>query len=164
MCKALYTGSFDPFTNGHLNVLDHASKIFDTVFVCITPNPKKERFIDIETSCDLILQIIKKRYKNVMLLKPSVNLPYLQAQIYNCDYLVRGIRNNGLDYSYEENLAEFNKEIGNINTIFIRADVNKNVSSTLIKTLLANKQDISKYVPKEIDFYLTRGVLTRGVK
>ena len=158
MCKALYTGSFDPFTNGHLNVLDHASKIFDTVFVCIMPNPKKERFIDIETSCDLILQIIKKRYKNVMLIKTSVNLPYLQAQIYNCDYLVRGIRNNGLDYSYEENLAEFNKEIGNINTIFIRADVNKNVSSTLIKTLLANKQDISKYVPKEIDFYLTRGV------
>ena len=67
---------------------------------------------------------------------------------------MRGVRNNGLDYSYEENLAEFNKDVGNINTIFIRADVNKNVSSTMNRTLLANNESVSAYVPGVINKYL----------
>ena len=154
MCKALYVGSFDPFTNGHLNVLNHASKIFDKVYVCVMTNPQKKRFINTDISEDLIKQIIKDGYDNVELVKATTNLAYKQAKILDCDDLVRGIRNNGLDYSYEENNAEFNKEVGGINTIFIRADVNKNVSSTMIRTLLANGEDISKYVPYPVFKYL----------
>lgn len=154
MCKALYVGSFDPFTNGHLNVLDHASKIFDKVYICVMINPQKKRLIDVTISEMLIGQIIKK-YNNVELVPAETNLAYKQAKIYGCDYLVRGIRNNGLDYTYEENYAELNKEIGDINTIFIRADVNKNISSTMIRTLLENEEDISKYVPYSVFKYLT---------
>ena len=154
MCKALYVGSFDPFTNGHLNVLNHASNLFDEVYVCVMTNPQKKRFIDVEASEQMIQKIIDDRYNNVKLVKAETSLAYKQAKICGCDYLVRGVRNNGLDYSYEENYAEFNKEIGDINTIFIRADVNKNVSSTLIRTLLANREDISKYVPYPVFKYL----------
>lgn len=154
MCKALYVGSFDPFTNGHLNVLDHASKIFDKVYICVMINPQKKRLIDVTISEMLIGQIIKK-YNNVEIVHAETNLAYKQAKIYGCDYLVRGIRNNGLDYTYEENYAELNKEIGDINTIFIRADVNKNISSTMIRTLLENEEDISKYVPYSVFKYLT---------
>lgn len=157
MSKALYVGSFDPFTNGHLNVLDHAAKIFDKVYICVMINPQKKRLIDVTISEMLIGQIIKEKYNNVELVHAETNLAYKQAKICGCDYLVRGIRNNGLDYTYEENYAEFNKEIGNINTIFIRADVNKNISSTLIKTLLENGEDISKYVPYQVFKYLTEG-------
>lgn len=153
-CKALYVGSFDPFTNGHLNVLDHASKIFDKVYICVMANPKKKRFIDVDISEVLIKQIVSERYENVALVHASTTLSYKQAKICDCKYLVRGIRNNGLDYTYEENCAEFNKEVGGINTIFIRADVNKNVSSTMIRTLLSNGEDISKYVPKNVYRYL----------
>lgn len=158
MCKALYVGSFDPFTNGHLNVLDHAAKIFDKVYICVMINPQKKRFIDIKVSEKMISQIIKDRYDNVELVNASTSLAYKQAKICGCDYLVRGIRNNGLDYSYEENCAEFNKEIGSINTIFIRADVNKNISSTMIRTLLANEEDISKYVPEQVYIYLKENI------
>lgn len=154
MSKALYVGSFDPFTNGHLNVLDHAAKIFDKVYICVMINPQKKRLIDVTISEMLIGQIIKEKYNNVELVHAETNLAYKQAKICGCDYLVRGIRNNGLDYTYEENYAEFNKEIGDINTIFIRADVNKNISSTLIKTLLENGEDISKYVPYQVFKYL----------
>ena len=83
-------------------------------------------------------------------------LLYLEAKRLGCDYIVRGIRNNGLDYAYEENLADFNKEVGGINTIFFRADIDKNISSTMIKTLLDSNQDISKYVPNEVAQYLER--------
>lgn len=158
MCKALYVGSFDPFTNGHLNILDHAAKIFDKVYICVMINPQKKRLIDVEISEMLIKEIIKEKYDNVELVHAETNLAYKQAKICGCDYLVRGIRNNGLDYTYEENYAEFNKEIGDINTIFIRADVNKNISSTLIKTLLANNEDIMEYVPYQVYKYLKDGV------
>jgi len=154
MSKALYIGSFDPFTNGHLNVLDHASKIFDEVIVCVMENPKKKRFITVQAAEDLIKQSITNRYNNVKVIKAITNLAYIQAKACNCDYIVRGIRNNGLDYTYEENYAEFNKEVGGIDTIFIRADVNKNISSTMIRNLVENDQDISKYVPYQVSKYL----------
>ena len=152
--NAIYAGSFDPFTNGHLNVLNHAADIFDKVYVVVMEHPNKKRFIDVFTSRDLICKSIPNYHDNIEVVIADSNLIYKEAQRFDCDYIVRGIRNNGLDYSYEENLAEFNKDVGNINTIFIRADVNKNVSSTMIKTLLINNEPISRYVPGPVKRYL----------
>ena len=151
---AIYAGSFDPFTNGHLNVLSHASDIFDKVYLVVMQHPNKQRLIDVKTSEELIRKSIPTYYDNVEVVSAQSDLIYKEAQRFNCDYIVRGVRNNGLDYSYEENLAEFNKEVGHINTIFIRADVNKNISSTMIRTLLANNEPISNYVPGAINKYL----------
>ena len=151
---AIYPGSFDPFTNGHLNVLNHAADIFDKVYVVVMKHPNKQRLINLATSKELICKSIPDYFDNVEVIISEGNLIYKEAKRLRCDYIVRGVRNNGLDYSYEENLAEFNKDIGNINTIFIRADVNKNVSSTMIKTLLDNNESISAYVPSAINKYL----------
>lgn len=152
--NALYAGSFDPFTNGHLNILDHAANIFDNVYVMVMPHPHKQRLTD-ETEMENIIQFMAEmRYNNVYVVQPTSGLIYKEARRLNCDYIVRGIRNNGLDYSYEENLAEFNKDVGGIDTIFIRADINKHISSTMIKTLLSNNESVAKYVPEEINKYL----------
>ncbi len=151
---AIYPGSFDPFTNGHLNVLSHAADIFDKVYIVVMKHPNKQRLINLATSAELIRKSIPDYFANVEVVISASDLIYKEAKRLHCDYIVRGVRNNGLDYSYEENLAEFNKDIGNINTIFIRADVNKNVSSTMIKTLLANNEPISAYVPGAINKYL----------
>lgn len=157
MCNVLYPGSFDPFTNGHLNVLKHASSIFDKVYICVTSNPQKKRFIPIETSEELIEQIIRNRCSNVEVVRSHTNLLYKQAKICNCAYIVRGVRNNGIDYPYEENLAKFNKDIGDIDTIFIRSD--SIISSTMVRILLANDENIVDYVPKEIYEYFKKGKL-----
>lgn len=158
MKTAIYAGSFDPFTNGHLNILNHASSIFNKVYVMVMTNPKKSRLLYHECATQLIKDIVEnKNLNNVEVVTPQSGLLYLEAQRLKCDYIVRGIRNNGLDYSYEENLADFNKEVGGINTIFFRADTDKNVSSTMIKTLLQSHQDISKYVPREVAQYFEQG-------
>lgn len=154
MSIALYPGSFDPFTNGHLNVLNHAADIFDKVYLVVMKHPNKKRLIEVNQSEELIKQKIKDHYYNVEVVSAESDLIYKEARRLHCDYIVRGIRNNGLDYSYEENLAEFNKDIGGINTIFIRADINKNVSSTMIRTLLKNGESIASYVPGNINKYL----------
>lgn len=151
---AIYPGSFDPFTNGHLNVLTHAADIFDKVYVVVMKHPNKQRLINLTTSAELIRKSIPDYFDNVEVVISVSDLIYKEAKRLHCDYIVRGVRNNGLDYSYEENLAEFNKDVGNINTIFIRADVNKNVSSTMIKTLLVNNEPISSYVPGAVNKYL----------
>lgn len=151
---AIYPGSFDPFTNGHFNVLSHAADIFDTVYVVVMKHPNKKRLIDVVTSAELIRDSIPVYFDNVEVVIAESDLIYKEAKRLRCDYIVRGVRNNGLDYSYEENLAEFNKDVGNINTIFIRADVNKNVSSTMIKTLLVNNEPVSAYVPGKVNKYL----------
>lgn len=151
---AIYPGSFDPFTNGHLNVLNHASDIFDKVYLVVMKHPNKKRLIDVHKSEELIREIVQHRYSNVEVVSAESDLIYKEARRLHCDYIVRGVRNNGLDYSYEENLAEFNKDVGNINTIFIRADINKNVSSTMIRTLLANSESVSSYVPGNINKFL----------
>lgn len=152
--NAIYPGSFDPFTNGHLNILNHAANIFDTVYVEVMPHPNKKRLTDVEEMENLIQYMTEMRYDNVYVVRPKSGLIYKEARRLNCDYIVRGIRNNGLDYSYEENLAEFNKDVGNINTIFIRADVDKHISSTMIRTLLSNNESVASYVPREINKYL----------
>ena len=151
---AIYPGSFDPFTNGHLNVLAHAADIFDKVYIVVMKHPNKQRLINLATSAELIGKSIPNYFDNVEVVIASSDLIYKEAKRLHCDYIVRGVRNNGLDYSYEENLAEFNKDVGNINTIFIRADVNKNVSSTMIKTLLDNNEPVSSYVPGVVNKYL----------
>ena len=154
MSIALYPGSFDPFTNGHLNVLDHAAKIFDHVFIMVVPHPNKKRLTDYLEMQTRIKSIVSERYTNVDIAANISGLVYEEANRLGCNYIVRGIRNNGLDYAYEENLAEFNKDVGGVDTIFIRADTNKHVSSTMIRMLLANGKSVSEYVPKTVDDYL----------
>jgi pantetheine-phosphate adenylyltransferase len=151
---AIYPGSFDPFTNGHLNILNHAANIFDQVYVMVMPHPNKKRLTDDTEMAKAIQSIVNERYANVEVVCPMSDLVYKEARRLGCNYIVRGIRNNGLDYSYEENLAEFNKDIGGVNTIFIRADINKHISSTMIRTLLANGESVSSYVPSEVNRYL----------
>lgn len=151
---AIYPGSFDPFSNGHLNILTHVANIFDKVYVVVMAHPHKNRYVDVNTARQLIDESIAGKFNNVEVMVAETTLVYKEAQRLNCDYIVRGIRNNGLDYTYEENLAEFNKAVGGIDTLFVRADIDKNISSTMIRLLLTNGESITDYVPNAVSDYL----------
>lgn len=151
---AIYPGSFDPFSNGHLNVLKHVANLFEKVYIVVMEHPQKSRFVSVTTSRQLIEKSITGTFNNVEVVVAETSLIYKEAQRLNCDYIVRGIRNNGVDYTYEENLAEFNKAVGGIDTLFVRADVDKNISSTMIKLLLTNGESITDYVPDAVSDYL----------
>lgn len=159
MSTALYTGSFDPFTNGHLQILKHAANIFDEVYICVMNNPMKKRLICTEDIESIIEDIITE-FDNVKLIPNHTNLAYKEAKLHNCDYLVRGIRNNGIDYAYEENNACINEHIGHIDTVYIRAGADySHISSTLIKALMQNGENIDNLVPPQMSHYIKEMLL-----
>ncbi len=149
MKQAFYPGSFDPFTNGHLHVVKTACKLFDMVIIGIGINFQKERrFSNIA---------MKKAIEETLLLE---NIDNAQVIIYdglsvdaakenNCNFLIRGLRND-MDYQYEENLSQINEEISGLDTIYLRSGILGFISSSMVVELMQNNKDVSKYLPTPV--------------
>ena len=144
-----YAGSFDPFTNGHLHVIEKSAKLFDKVIVGIGVHPNKVRRFDKEKMQKAMKQImLRKKLSNVEVISYN-NLSVDVAMEYNSTFLVRGIRND-MDYEYEENIASINEEISGLDTVYIRAGGLGNISSSMVMELLRNNKDVTKYLPQEV--------------
>lgn len=140
--KAVYAGSFDPFTNGHLDILNQSKLIFDNITILICKNPLKTRRVKIDNVKHAIIKSVD--VENVIEYEGLV-AEYCKEN--NIEFLIRGLRNTS-DYLYEENIAKINQEINNnLKTIYFRAD-NEVISSTMIWELFNYGKDISKYIPE----------------
>ena len=144
--KAIYPGSFDPFTNGHLDIVKKAAALFDEVVVIIGVNPKKKRTFIAENMKRAIEDTMKENgIDNVSVIWLD-GLVAQYAKEIGAQYMIRGLRNN-LDYNYEENIAEVNKLVNpNLEYVYFRAE-NVAVSSSMVKELAHYEQDVSLYVP-----------------
>lgn len=149
MNRALYAGSFDPFTLGHLDIVLESSKIFDEVFVCIAQNPNKKRAINEYDMADEIRNVVKRyNIENVRVVICDGLVADYCAKNY-IKYLIRGLRNTS-DYMYEENIAKINTEVNpELRTVYFRAN-NEVISSSMVKELYNYGKDIRKYLPNEI--------------
>lgn len=144
-----YAGSFDPFTNGHLHVIQKSAQLFEKIIVGIGVHPNKTRRFDKESMQKAIEHIlIRENLDNVTVISYD-NLSVDTALQFNATFLVRGIR-NGIDYDYEENIASINEEISGLDTVYIRAGKLGTLSSSMVMELLRNDKDVSKYLPQEI--------------
>lgn len=146
--RALYAGSFDPFTNGHLSIVEKSAELFDEVFVGIAVNTNKNRMSDIHSIEDAIKERLKC-YDNVfVVIIDGLVADYCIKK--DIRYLVRGLRNTN-DYLYEENIAKINNEINpDLITIYFRAD-NDVISSSMIRELMQYGKDVSRFIPDEIN-------------
>ena len=148
MTRVLYTGSFDPITKGHMNIIEQASKLFDEVVVAILVNPNKKNYL---FTMEERLEIVQKLYEKMNNIKViSAQGAAVDIAILNeCKAIVRGLRSLS-DYDYEVQLQQVNKDISNgeINTICLFADKDYQfISSSVVKEVFALDKDISKYVP-----------------
>ena len=152
MTRVLYTGSFDPITKGHMNIIEQASKLFDEVVVAILVNPNKKNYL---FTMEERLEIIQKLYEKMNNIKViSAQGAAVDIAILNeCKAIVRGLRSLS-DYDYEVQLQQVNKDISNgeINTICLFADKDYQfISSSVVKEVFALDKDISKYVPPIVE-------------
>ena len=143
---AFYAGSFDPFTNGHLELIKQASLIFDSIVIGIGINPNKERRFPKEKMKIAIEESLEK--ENITNFKVVIYSGFTyKAAKENFSYiLIRGLRNE-TDYLYEEELAKYNDK-HSIDTIYLRAK--DNISSSFVYNEFLNGSDITKYVPKPV--------------
>lgn len=144
--KALYIGSFDPFTIGHYEVLKQAEELFDEVIICFARNINKKRRFSALTCANAINHIDGKKRK---IIHSDELTPYIMEEE-NCEYLIRGLRNTS-DYLYEENLYQMYKQIKpEIKCVYLRGN---HVSSTFVYELYKRDMDmITKYIPYDINF------------
>ena len=152
--KALYIGSFDPFTIGHYEVLKQAEDLFKSILICIADNPtKKRRFDRLYT-----VRAIEKITKHKVIWSNALTTDLMQA--YKIPYLIRGLRNTS-DYLYEEQLIKQYKILKpDIKVVYFRAD--NDISSTFVYELYKRKIDIQPYLPYdkkylEMEYYMENG-------
>ena len=150
---ALYPGSFDPITNGHLDVLERASAMFDEVVIAVLKHPEKQSFLTVEQRVELIKDAIKDM-KNVSV-DSFDGLTVEYARRIGAKFLIRGLRTI-TDFEYEVQLCQTNQVIApDIDTVFLSTKPQHNfISSSIVRELSKHKTDISKFVPKNVVEYL----------
>jgi pantetheine-phosphate adenylyltransferase len=149
MIKAVFAGSFDPPTYGHLNIIERARGLFDELMVVVAVNKQKTGLFAPEERRDLLLELLAT-YPNVSVhLSDSLVVKF--AQEHGCKVLVRGVRSVP-DFSYEFDLSIMNKTLSSgIETIFLPTDPKFFVlRSSAIKELAAFDADISTMVPPNV--------------
>jgi pantetheine-phosphate adenylyltransferase len=150
MVRAIFPGSFDPPTNGHLNVISRASQIFEELLVVISVNPQKKDFFTPEERRDM-METILKGHNNVKIhIWNKLIVDF--ASIHKAKLIVRGVRSL-TDFAYELELSMINKGLkSEIDTFFIPTDSKYSLQrSSAIKELASFGGDISNMVPKIVE-------------
>ena len=154
MTIAIYPGSFDPITNGHIDILKSGAEIFDKVIIAVSYNINKKGFLPIEVRTKLIEESVKDI--------PNVEVDSFQgltveyAKKRNAAVLLRGLRTS-FDFEYEMQLSQTNSALyKDIKTVFLITKPEYNfISSSAVREILVNKGDISAFVPDAVSEYLT---------
>ncbi len=146
MVKAVFPGSFDPLTFGHLDVISRSALLFDQVIVAVGINTSKTAMFTTEEKITLISNNTKN-LKNVSVL-PMPDLTFKFVSSVGADVIVRGIR-NVRDYEYERDIAEINHRLGNVDTVLLPSKaVYQDISSSNLKEVAKFGADISHFVPE----------------
>ena len=157
MTLAIYPGSFDPFTKGHLDVLKRASRIFDKVIIAVLSNHAKEPFIQLEERMNLIQGAILDAKLDNIEVDCFDGLTVEYAKQKGAKVLIRGLRAVS-DFEYEMQLAQMNQNLDNsIETVFLTTKPKYNfISSSVVKEAAKLGGDISQLVPKNVNEYLIK--------
>ncbi len=147
--RVIYPGTFDPITNGHLDLIERAAAMFDHVVVGIAASPSKKPLFDLQERVALT-QTITKHLPNVEIVGFSGLLVDF-AKESNADILVRGLRAVS-DFEYEFQLANMNRRLmPELETVFLTpSEENSFISSTIVKEVALHKGDVSQFVDLRI--------------
>ncbi len=143
--RAIFPGSFDPITNGHLDVIGRGNKLFDELIVAVGQSPVKEEFFTLAERVEMIKQLV-------------ADMPSVSVESYTCltvefasqkkaDVMLRGLRNL-TDVQYEFQLAMTNRSVAGIETVFVMTSEEFGfVSSTMVRQVALLGGDVSKLIP-----------------
>lgn len=148
MKTAVCPGSFDPITFGHIDVIQRAAQIFDRVVVAVATNLAKNYFFSDEERLQLAAQSLAHLPNVEIYLAPSLLVDFAKA--HQADAIVKGLR-GGADFFNEEPMALLNRNLTEIETVFVLADpALAHVASSYVKEVAAYHGSIDKLVPEHV--------------
>lgn len=147
--SAIYPGSFDPITRGHLDILERFSKVFDKVYVAVGNSTKKNYLFSFEERAQLVEEVTKSI--------PSIEIVSFDgltvdvAKKLGAEFILRGVRTGG-DFEYEQRMASMNYRLEpSIDTVLVYSKPEFNIiSSSLIKEVAQLGGDIEQFVPEVV--------------
>ncbi len=151
---AVFPGSFDPITTGHVDILLRALPLFDEVIVAIGENSQKKYLYPLEKRIDWIKRVFKNQPNISVETYQGLTVNFCKEK--NADYIIRGIR-SAADFDYEKTIAHLNNAMfPEIETIIILAKPElSSISSTIVREIIRGKGNVAKFVPEEIASEMT---------
>lgn len=148
MRRAIFPGTFDPFTLGHLDILNRSKLIFDEVIIGIGENIDKKAMFSLEDRIDFIKSIIINSENIKVQSYKGLTIDFCKKV--DANFIVRGVRNNG-DFEFEKAIARTNRLLSKIETVFLLTSAKTSfISSSIVRELIKNKGDYSRLLPESI--------------
>ena len=147
---AIFPGSFSPFTIGHQSIVDRALPLFDKIVISIGINSEKPQYFSIDKRMQWIKDVYNNNPKIDVKQYKGLTVDFCKKE--NANYILRGLRDSH-DFKFEKNIAHMNKGLNpNIETIFIITPPEiSHISSSIIRDIIKNGGNVSKFIPKEIN-------------
>ena len=148
MRKAIFPGTFDPFTLGHLDILNRSRLIFDEVIIGIGKNSDKKSMFSVEDRISFIHSVVGESDNVKVMSYEGLTIDFCKNV--NANFIVRGVRNNG-DFEFEKAIARTNRLLSKIETVFLLTSAQTSfISSSIVRELIENNGDYKKLIPKNI--------------
>ena len=148
MKRAIFPGSFDPFTVGHYDIVMRGLELFDEIISGIGRNSTKKETFPIRERVEAIRKIFADEPRVKVDIYDSLTVDFAKEQ--EASFILRGIRCVE-DFEYERNMAEANKQLGGVETIILYTRPEyAHISSTLVRDLYAYGKDVSDFVPNKL--------------
>ncbi|MBU0997838.1 MAG: pantetheine-phosphate adenylyltransferase [Firmicutes bacterium] len=144
-----YPGSFDPITNGHVDIVSRGAKLFDKLYVSVSVNPSKQTMFSTEERVKMVKEVLKD-WSNVEVVESNI-LTVEHCKILGASHILRGLR-AVTDYDYEFQMTNFNRKIcDQIDTVFLMTEGQYSfLSSSSVRELARFGGDVTPFVPAAI--------------
>lgn len=145
MKRAIFPGSFDPITLGHVDIINRAMDLFDEIIIAIGVNNDKKYLFDLQQRKYFIQETFKGNSKIRVTTYSGLTTEYCKKM--DADYILRGLRNPA-DFEFEKAIAQTNRNLSGIETVFLLTSAETSfISSSIVRDVYRHKGDISSLVP-----------------
>ena len=143
---AIFTGSFDPFTIGHDDIVRRALPLFSRIVIGVGVNERKQYMHTAEERCAAISRIYEDEAKIEVKAYSDLTVDFARRE--GAAYIIKGVR-SVKDFEYEREQADINRQLSGVETLLLYADPQlSSVSSSMVRELIHFGQDVSRYLPK----------------
>ncbi|HOK36235.1 MAG TPA: pantetheine-phosphate adenylyltransferase [Paludibacteraceae bacterium] len=148
MKRAIFPGTFDPFTIGHYSIVQRGLKLFDEIVIAIGTNQAKKTFFSLEKRREIINQAFVNEPRVKIMIYDSLTVDF--ARSIQANFILRGLR-SVTDFEYEHSIADANRKIAGIETVILFTEYEYSyISSTVVRDLISYGKDISAFLPPNV--------------